>query len=83
MNGNSVLFIYYGAAKRVEISGDMTNWIGKMPMKRIKGTNLLFKKEYERDARFDYKLIIDGRWNLDPFNAKKIQRQVRRILILR
>lgn len=74
MNGNRVLFIYYGAAKRVEISGDMTNWIGKMSMKRIKGTNLFYlKKEYERDARFDYKIIVDGRWILDPFNAKTIR----------
>jgi len=68
-----VIFVYYGNAKSVYICGDMTNWIKKIPLKRVTKTNLFYlEQEFEKDARFDYKLVVDNKWILDPLNDKKV-----------
>ena len=65
----AVFFIYQGTAASLDIAGDFTNWSPAMPMTSVIGTNFYYSSaHYERDARLDYKFIIDGNWILDPKN---------------
>lgn len=73
-NDSTVIFIYQGTAKTVEIAGDFTGWRGTLPMIGISGTNLYYKiAHFESNARLEYKLIIDGTWILDPKNSNSIK----------
>ncbi|UCE13736.1 MAG: hypothetical protein JSV04_00840 [Candidatus Heimdallarchaeota archaeon] len=65
-------FIYYGVALTVQVAGDFNGWSGE-DLQKISDTNLWYiTKEFPRDARLDYKLIVDGNWILDPENDRLI-----------
>jgi enterochelin esterase family protein len=63
-------FVYHGAASRVALAGDMTNWRPDIELIRIPGTHLWYHSaQYEPDARLDYRLVVDDTvWILDPSN---------------
>lgn len=63
-------FIYRGSGNNVILSGDFNQWSTSVDrLSRISGTNFFYiTKIFERDARLDYKFIIDGNWILDPNN---------------
>jgi enterochelin esterase-like enzyme len=71
---DSVVFIYRGEGKNVVWMGDFNGWgyIKEFNNKgvRIPGTNIWYLAcRFPRDARLDYKILIDGgRWELDPEN---------------
>lgn len=71
---DSVMFLYRGAAKSVEWMGDFNGWgyDKKFYNKgtRIVGTDIwVLKTSFPKDARLDYKIVIDGtNWILDPDN---------------
>lgn len=71
---STVVFLYYGEAESVAWNGDFNSW-GENPTqkfegKNIPGTKLWFvKKHFPSDARFDYKVTLNGEdWILDPAN---------------
>jgi enterochelin esterase-like enzyme len=71
---DSVYFFYRGAAKTVEWMGDFNGWGYKKDFdnkgKKKAGTDLWYlKSSFPKDARLDYKILIDGKTSiLDPEN---------------
>jgi enterochelin esterase-like enzyme len=71
---DSVYFLYRGKAGRVEWVGDFNGWGYQKDFnnkgKEIPGTDIwLLKTSFPKNARFDYKILMDGsQWLLDPEN---------------
>lgn len=72
---DSVAFLYQGEARSVSWNGDFNGWGYYKDVnssgKRIEGTDIwILKNSFPKDARLDYKIILDGtNWVLDPHNA--------------
>lgn len=65
----------FPTAKKVEIAGDFNAWTGTYPMEK-QGSKWTRSFDLRPDARIEYKLIVDGKWILDPANAKHINNGV-------
>ncbi len=72
--GDSVAFVYRGDVKSVEWIGDFNGW-GYDKKFHNKGNKIantdawILKSKFPKDARLDYKIMLDGRtWILDPEN---------------
>ncbi len=71
---DSVYFFYKGPAKSVEWMGDFNGWGFQKNVhnkgKLIDGTDIwILKSSFPKDARLDYKILLDGsNWILDPEN---------------
>jgi enterochelin esterase-like enzyme len=70
---DSVAFLYRGEANSVEWMGDFNGWGYDKNFnnkgERIPGTDIwILKTSFPKDARLDYKLVVDGKWMLDPHN---------------
>jgi enterochelin esterase family protein len=68
---SEVTLIYRGTARHVFVAGDPNGWEpGADEMKRLPGTDL-FSLSWKLDpaARFEYKLVVDSAWILDPLNT--------------
>ncbi len=71
---DSVYFFYRGPAKSVDWMGDFNGWGFQKTFynkgKLIEGTDIwLLKTSFPKDARLDYKILVDGtHWILDPEN---------------
>ncbi|MGH9795954.1 MAG: alpha/beta hydrolase [Candidatus Acidiferrales bacterium] len=65
------VFLYCGPAQKVALWSDLPG-VKDNEFTRVPGTNLsYFTRELERDARMDYKFILDdGPWVLDPLNPR-------------
>jgi len=72
IEGNTANFLLRASATNVYLSGDMNGWASSSDkLQRLSTTNLFYlSKNYEPDARLDYKFIRDGTWILDPENPK-------------
>lgn len=71
-NDSTVDFIYYGQADTLLLNGNIQRWSRPDTMERIDCGGLsFFYRTYmlPPDARFDYQLIVDGRYQLDPRNT--------------
>jgi len=74
IEGDSVYFFHKGPARSVEWMGDFNGWGYDKTFlnkgKLINGTDIwLLKASFPKDARLDYKIIINGTdWILDPEN---------------
>ncbi|QSE96232.1 alpha/beta hydrolase-fold protein [Fulvivirga lutea] len=71
--GDSVAFIYHGKANSVSWNGDFNGWGSDTRFdnkgSRIGNSNFWeLKTSFPADARFDYKIVVDGHWILDPAN---------------
>jgi enterochelin esterase-like enzyme len=67
--GDSVAFLYKGEATSVAWAGDFNRWSPTFTGQRIGESNLwLVEKTFPADARLDYKLVVNGNWQLDPSN---------------
>ncbi|MGH9815270.1 MAG: alpha/beta hydrolase [Candidatus Acidiferrales bacterium] len=66
-----VVFLYCGPAQKVALWCDLPG-VKDSEFTHVPGTNLFyFARELERDARMDYKFILDdGPWVLDPLNPR-------------
>lgn len=75
---DTAYFIYRGAAKDVQLVGDMTGWRPRgLRFVGVDGTNTKFYAQtFAKDARVEYKLIADGEWINDPLNEDKIDNGV-------
>ncbi len=75
--GDSVAFLYRGAAKSVEWIGDFNAWGSDRKFnnkgKLVPNTDVwMLKASFPKDARLDYKIVLDGRnWILDPENTQQ------------
>ncbi|MBI2430042.1 MAG: hypothetical protein HYV29_14840 [Ignavibacteriales bacterium] len=73
IEGDSLLhFVSYGMVKTVLINGDLQGWTLPDTMNKIECGNIsFFYKTFvvPSDARFDYKIIVDGTERLDPANV--------------
>lgn len=65
------VFLFFGPAQKVALWCDLPG-VKDTAFTRVPGTNLFyFTRELERDARMDYKFILDdGPWVLDPLNPR-------------
>lgn len=77
IDNDSVYFFYRGSAKTVEWMGDFNGW-GYIKEfnnkgKQIAGTDVWYLKcSFPRDARLDYKILVNGTsWLLDPENKNQ------------
>ena len=74
--GTSVYFIYRDTvASNVSVAGDFNDWkAGRDMLEKVPGTDLFFlRREFEAEARLDYKFVVDGsRWMLDPLNPGQV-----------
>ena len=68
-----VYFLYSGKARRVAVASDLNGWNDSLDtMKRIDGTNFFhLSKSVDAAARFEYKLVVDSTWILDPLNRQQ------------
>lgn len=72
--GDSVLFLYRGNATSIAWTGDFNAWGYDRNFQnkgtRLNGTDIWFlKASFERDARMDYRIVINGNSQiLDPVN---------------
>jgi enterochelin esterase-like enzyme len=73
---NKAVFFYNKPASTVRIVGDLNGWNAQDPayeLTPVSHTNFFYlEKSFEPDGRFDYKMIIDGNWQLDPLNQRII-----------
>lgn len=67
---SAVYFLFRGKARRVSVPSDLNGWDGGADsMRKIRGTDLFYlPKKIDRAARFEYKLVVDSSWILDPLN---------------
>jgi enterochelin esterase family protein len=49
-------------------AGDNTSWSPRKPLQKIGEDLWALKLDLPDDARLEYKLVVDGRWTLDPSN---------------
>lgn len=68
---SSVLFLFQGSARRVSVAGDFNSWNPNADtLSPVRGTPFFFlEKRFDPAARFEYKVVADGVWMLDPFNT--------------
>jgi enterochelin esterase family protein len=76
VSGTTAYFIYCDdSASSVSVAGDFNDWNpGADSMAKVPGTCLFYlKKEFEIDARLDYKFVVNGSaWTLDPRNPARV-----------
>ncbi len=71
---STVYFLYSGKARTVAVPGDLNGWDPSVDtMVRIPRTNFFFhSKNVPLGARFEYKLVVDSTWMLDPLNQQRV-----------
>jgi enterochelin esterase family protein len=73
INGDEVCFIYEGKADNVIVVGDFNNWESMDNMKKARDKDVwCLKRKLPRDARVEYKYIVDQTWTIDPNNRNII-----------
>lgn len=74
---DSVAFLYRGPATSVAWIGDFNEWGYRKEIntsgKKLDGTDIwVYKTSFPKDARLDYRILIDGtNWILDPHNENQ------------
>jgi enterochelin esterase-like enzyme len=75
VRGDSVAFLYKGEANSVLWHGDFDGWNPKS--NDFKGTKIglsdiwICTASFQKDARLDYKVVVDGKWILDRANERQ------------
>jgi enterochelin esterase-like enzyme len=74
VEGDTAWFVFRSDfAESVILSGDFNRWHpARDSLRPVPGSGLFVRPErFERDARLDYKFLVDGRdWILDPLNPR-------------
>ncbi len=78
IEGAQVNFIYYGPnASDVELSGEFNQWASRghaIQMKPLAKSGFFYHTmELNEPARLEYKFIVDGEWQLDPFCLNQVE----------
>jgi hypothetical protein len=59
------------STQEVLVAGDWTHWRPGGKFKRLEHTNLFYTvQHFDATARLQYKIIIDGNWQLDSANQR-------------
>ena len=70
--GDSVAFLYRGDAKAVSWAGDFNGWHPGQPgftgTKTGQANIWIALQKFPENARFDYKIVVDDQWIMDPDN---------------
>jgi enterochelin esterase-like enzyme len=64
-------FVFYGTAESVGVNGNLQHWIAPDSMTKIEcSDSAFFYRTFiaPSNARLDYQLIVDGKYQLDPRN---------------
>jgi enterochelin esterase family protein len=75
IEGDSAYFIYRGVVQnQITVPGDFNEWeTSADAMTHLVGTDFWYlEKVFPRDARLDYKFIVDNEWQLDSLNPYKM-----------
>jgi len=74
--GYTAYFVYRGAANSIVSAGDFNFWNANAPdrLQQLPGTTFWYLgKNFESEARLDYKLVLNGNtWILDPAHNKTV-----------
>jgi enterochelin esterase-like enzyme len=78
IEGPEVNFIYYGPqAKEVELTGEFNEWAAHgqaLPMEPLGATAFFYHTlQLNEPARLEYKFIVDGEWQRDPFCPNQVE----------
>ncbi len=73
---SAILFTYFGEGKLIEVAGDFTGWKPCGLKFQDFGEAKILVLEFPNPARVEYKLIVDGKWILDPLNPNKVDNGV-------
>jgi glucoamylase len=77
IDGDNAIFFYRGNANVVGIAGDMTGWDnGRIFMQKIGDGLFAYRSKFGSNSRSEYKMVVDGKWILDPSNLNKINNGV-------
>lgn len=73
VHDSTVWFLYHGNGTRVSVAGDINGWNPAADtMTRVPGTDLHYlTKTLHPAARFEYKIVVDSNWILDPLNPRQ------------
>jgi glucoamylase len=75
-DGMAVIF-YRGTAQNVQLAGDLTSWNpGRIFLQKIADDLWAVQLDLPPTARSEYKIIVDGKWILDPDNPNTIDNGV-------
>jgi enterochelin esterase family protein len=77
IEGPQVNFIYYGPqAASVKLTGEFNQWTRggqAIAMERLGSSGFFYHTmELSEPARLEYKFIVDGRWQLDPYCPNRV-----------
>jgi enterochelin esterase-like enzyme len=73
---NTVTFLYPGTAQtqQVELAGELTGWHSRgLRLQRTPNHLFHLTLELPRDGRLEYKFLVDGEWEQDPWNPQRIE----------
>lgn len=76
IEGTQVTFLYQGTAhtQTVELAGEITGWHSRgLLFKRLSGDLFYLSVILPRDARLEYKFLVNGEWTLDPRNPTRME----------
>ena len=63
----------YPHAQEVSIAGDFNNWHpAKTKMERVGDSGVWQKKLNLGSGKYQYRLVVDGKWQNDPYNHKTV-----------
>lgn len=71
---DAIVFVsLYPRAEKVQIAGDFNNWQPeKTELKKIGSTGAWHTKMQVPTGKYQYRLVVDGKWQQDPYNDNKV-----------
>jgi enterochelin esterase-like enzyme len=76
IEGTQVTFLYQGTShtREVELAGEITGWHSRgLYLQRLPGDLFYLSVILPRDARLEYKFLVNGEWTMDPWNQTKLE----------
>jgi len=67
VSSGQAVFLYFGQANSVEVAGEFNAWAPE-PLERVCASELWARRVELNPARYEYKLVVDGTWRMDPAN---------------
>ena len=60
------------SGQRVQIAGDFNNWVPDEGVETLNGDGKLRKVLHLKPGQYQYRLVIDGDWQEDPSNPRRV-----------
>jgi len=70
-----ILFVQpLSMGRRLEIAGDFNGWTPALTMMTTNEALGVYEKHLELPkGKYNYKLVVDGQWCVDPYNASMVE----------